>query len=184
MRTLTLIPTPQQINPVSTATSRPGPHGARHAPGKPSPFSRARRAATELTPESIERIAQRVAHLLRHEPQATDDPPAPSQDLMDAAQLAKHLGLTRSWVYEHAHQLGAIQLGDGPRPRLRFDSTLAQEALQARRRRSGPEPAKVPQRLGRPRRRTPSTTVPLLPIHEPRARSICAQGPLTNRRNR
>jgi excisionase family DNA binding protein len=48
MRTLTLIPTPQRINPVSTATSRPGPHAARHAPVKPSPLSRVRRAAVRF----------------------------------------------------------------------------------------------------------------------------------------
>jgi hypothetical protein len=175
MRTLTLIPTPRHTNPVSAVTPRPWSRAARRQPAGQSPFGRVRRAAAELTPETIERIAQRVVHLLRQEPQATDGDATAPQDLMDAGQLAKHLGLTRTWVYEHANQLGAIQLGDGPRPRLRFDPTLAQEALRARRRRGESEPAKMPPRPGRPRRRPTSTSAPLLPIHEPRARSICAR---------
>jgi hypothetical protein len=37
------------------------------------------------------------------------------------AELARVLGVDREWVYEHSHQLGAIRLGNGLRPRLRFD---------------------------------------------------------------
>lgn len=176
MRTLTVIPTPRHTNPPPTAvTPRPWPQAARRAPVKQGPLGRVRRAAAELAPETIERIAQRVAQLLRHEPPPLDDDratvPAAQRDLMDAEQLAKHLGLTRAWVYEHANQLGAIQLGDGPRPRLRFDPALAREALRARRHRSGPAstPARAP---GRPRGRSTTTSVPLLPVHEPRTRGI------------
>ena len=175
MRTLTVIPTPQHTNPPPTAvTLRPWPQAARRAPVKHSPLSRVRRAAAELAPETIERIAQRVAQLLRHEPQPLDDRPAASRDLMDAGQLAKHLGLTRAWVYEHAQDLGAIQVGNGPRPRLRFDPTLAREALRARRHRSDQsEPTKALARPpGRPRRRPTTMSVPLLPVHEPRTRGI------------
>ncbi len=179
MRTLTVIPTPQHTNPPPTAvTTRPWPQAARRAPVKQSPLGRVRRAAAELAPETIERIAQRVAQLLRHEPQPLDADratmPAARDDLMDAGQLAKHLGLTRAWVYEHAQDLGAIQVGNGPRPRLRFDPALAREALRARRYRSdqsGPTKALAhPPR--RPRRRSTTTSVPLLPVHEPRTRGI------------
>jgi len=175
MRTLTVIPTPQHTNPPPTAvTLRPWPQAARRAPVKHSPLSRVRRAAAELAPETIERIAQRVAQLLRHEPQPLDDRPAASRDLMDAGQLAKHLGLTRAWVYEHAQDLGAIQVGNGPRPRLRFDPALAREALHARQGASDAQPVKAqPQtRPGRPRRRPATTSVPLLPVHDHRTRGI------------
>lgn len=47
--------------------------------------------------------------------------PAASAGLVDAAGLATYLGVSREWVYDHAEQLGARKLGDGPRPRLRFD---------------------------------------------------------------
>jgi len=171
MRTLTVIPTPQHINPPRVAASRPWPRITRRAPVKQDPLRRVRRAAAELAPETVERIAQRVVQLLRHESQPLDDRPTASRDLMDAGQLAKHLGLTRAWVYEHAQDLGAIQVGNGPRPRLRFDPALAREALRAHRHRSGPAstPARPP---GRPRRRPTATSVPLLPVHEPRTRGI------------
>jgi hypothetical protein len=94
--------------------------------------------------------------------------------LLTAEQLARHLGLNRAWVYEHATELGAIQLGNGPRPRLRFDAQLAAQALQGRRRRN--EPAAVEKPQPRPtRRRRPPTTVPLLPVHEPRTRGLFAR---------
>jgi hypothetical protein len=47
--------------------------------------------------------------------------------LVDAGELAGLLGVARSWVYEHADELGVIRLGDGARPRLRFDADLARE---------------------------------------------------------
>jgi predicted DNA-binding transcriptional regulator AlpA len=40
---------------------------------------------------------------------------------VDAAAVAAVLGVERSWVYEHADELGARRLGSGPRARLRFD---------------------------------------------------------------
>lgn len=39
---------------------------------------------------------------------------------VDAAEMARRLDVTREWVYEHAHELGAVRIGHGPRPRLRF----------------------------------------------------------------
>jgi hypothetical protein len=41
--------------------------------------------------------------------------------LVDAKTVAAALGVTRSTVCEYADRLGARRLGDGPRPRLRFD---------------------------------------------------------------
>jgi hypothetical protein len=151
-------------------------------PGSPRPsgrWARARRAAADLTPQAIEQVAQRVAQLLRHEPPspagAQDDTHTARARLLTADQLARHLGLNRAWVYEHAAELGAIQLGDGPRPRLRFDAQLAAQALQARRRRNEPTAAgEKPHPRPTRRRRTPSN-VPLLPVHEPRTRGIFAR---------
>jgi hypothetical protein len=162
MRTLTLTPSPRNTSPP------PAP--------VPGPLARVRRAAAEIAPETIERIAQRVVQLLHHQTEAHDDGSNIPRDLMDAGQLAKHLGLTRAWVYEHAQQLGAIQLGDGPRPRLRFDPQTATQALHARQHRSEPEPAKADgPRPGRPRRHRAPASVLLLPIHEPRTRGILAR---------
>jgi hypothetical protein len=139
-----------------------------------------RRAAAELTPDAIEQIAQRVAQLLRHgEPGQAAEP----SELLDAGQLARHLGVTRAWVYEHANELGAIALGSGPKPRLRFDPEIAAQALTERRRRPAPAaPSSAPQApsAGRPRRRLPAA-VPLLPVHQPATRRILSRFALARR---
>ena len=43
--------------------------------------------------------------------------PAQADSLVDAAEIARLHGKTRSWVYEHAGELGAVSLGSGPRSR-------------------------------------------------------------------
>jgi hypothetical protein len=50
--------------------------------------------------------------------------------LLDATAVARMLGVTRGWVYEHAAELGAIRLGAGARPRLRFDPLRVGSALE------------------------------------------------------
>ena len=69
----------------------------------------------------VDAIAARVIDLLRGEPQRSS--------LVDARRLADALGVDRSWVYEHADELGAIRVGSGPKPRLRFDRDRALEAF-------------------------------------------------------
>jgi hypothetical protein len=68
-----------------------------------------------LHPDDIDRIAQRVAAVLV-EGAAVHQPAR----YVDAAALARTLGVERSWVYAHADELGAVRLG-GPGGRLRFD---------------------------------------------------------------
>jgi len=162
----------------------PDPHTPRPQGRASGRWGRVRRAAAELTPEAIEQIAHRVAELLRHSQPEQTAGPGGSGQLLDAGQLACRLGVTRAWVYEHANELGAITLGDGPRPRLRFDPQIAAQALQVRRRPqpAAPAPAAETARPGRPRRR-PQSTVPLLPVHEPRARRILSRF-ITPRRSR
>jgi hypothetical protein len=78
----------------------------------------------KLAPEVIDAIARRVIELL---PRGVVAP----AELVDAAELARRLGVERSWVYTHAIQLGAIKLGNGRRPRLRFDPQVAIERIRA-----------------------------------------------------
>jgi hypothetical protein len=52
--------------------------------------------------------------------------------LVKAAIIAKALRVSRDWVYAHAEGLGGQRLGDGPRPRWRFDLDLALERYAAR----------------------------------------------------
>ncbi len=106
-----------------------------------------------LAPEAIEAVAHRVVELLR------DEPTSPDQRLVDATELAEILSVSRATVYEHATELGAVRIGDGKRPRLRFNVATALIAWQ----RCAPRHEPAPERTT-PRRRTTSRTAELLPI--------------------
>jgi hypothetical protein len=88
-----------------------------------------------LDAEDIEQIARCVADRLREEiarvassaaEHAASDPAA---RLVDAATVARMLGVERDWVYAHADALGAVRLG-GPQGRLRFDLVAMAERLK------------------------------------------------------
>lgn len=82
--------------------------------------------AFELDPAVIEEIADRlsgaivarIVEVLREEglsPRRSE-----TTAWLDAQEVAQRLGVSREWVYEHADELGALRIGSGPRPRLRF----------------------------------------------------------------
>jgi hypothetical protein len=68
----------------------------------------------------VERLAVRLRGLA----------PGETEPLVDAAEIARLHGKTRTWVYEHAGELGAVRLGSGPRPRLAFSPTRVAERLK------------------------------------------------------
>jgi hypothetical protein len=110
----------------------------------------------ELSESSIEAIATRVVELLESRQIRSG--------LVDAAELARRLGVTRTWVYEHPKELQAIRLGKGPCPRMRFDRIEAEAALKSAQ--AQPEPP--PMAYQRPRRRRPrASSIPLLPVDPP-----------------
>jgi len=118
-----------------------------------------------LHPDEREAIAHRVAELLRDEVVACSGPePA---HLLTAAEVAKRFGVSREWVYEHKARLGAVALGDGRRPRLRFDPVRVAEALDKGAATSAPAQADAATvDASRRRRRGPRATrsdPPLLP---------------------
>jgi hypothetical protein len=102
-------------------------------------------SGASFDPELAETIARRVVELLRGK--EAEERPA---RLVDAATLARELGVEREWVYAHAEQLGAVRLG-GPHGRLRFDRHEVGKRL------GGAKPAtwRPPRRA--PRRHRPST---------------------------
>lgn len=111
-------------------------------------------ALTDLSAGAIEAIARRVVDLLRSEPPRPATAPG-GEPLLTAAEVARWWGVERSWVYQHALRLGVIRLGDGTRPRLRFDPALVARRLG--------EPART---RGSQARQSPRIDVntPLLPI--------------------
>ena len=88
------------------------------------------------------------------------------EPLVGVRELAEYLAVQPSWIYEHADELGARRLGNGPRARLRFSLAEADERLStcsAGRESPSLEPA--PEGASRPRRRRRmGTNVELLPI--------------------
>jgi hypothetical protein len=87
-----------------------------------------RPTVVRLHPESIERIALRVAVLLARRPSERRAPEEPH--LLTASEVSKRYRVHRGWVYAHAQELGAIPIGDGTRPRLRFDASQVARRLR------------------------------------------------------
>ncbi|UJA20193.1 hypothetical protein HJD18_08165 [Thermoleophilia bacterium SCSIO 60948] len=84
--------------------------------------------------------------------------------LVDAATLARRLGVSRDFIYRHADELGALHLpsqGDSGRPRLRFEPDTAAAALRRVQGPAGDASRSTPART----RRSPYP-VPLLEIKE------------------
>jgi hypothetical protein len=50
-----------------------------------------------------------------------DELQAPGLEVGNAGELAQMLGVARSTAYGHAEELSALKVGNGARPRLRFD---------------------------------------------------------------
>jgi len=90
----------------------------------------------KLDPQVVDAIARRVVELLEKKG-------LQRRELVDAAELARILGIERSWVYAHAIELGAVKLGSGSKPRLRFDPEVAARVLQ----KVGEGPADPPARV-------------------------------------
>jgi hypothetical protein len=121
---------------------------------KPSVDPPAPSAALRLAPEDVEAIAQRVAELMGSRARI---------GLVDVDEICRRFRVSRTWVYEHARELGAIPLGQtggGRRPRLRFDLERATRAIEQM---SG-EPDAVEPRHGprKPRRHDAPADVKLI----------------------
>lgn len=124
---------------------------------------RTARSGVVVAPSSVEAIALRVAEILR-DPQTQ---PA-AGPFVDASELAQMLGVSRRTVYQRAGELGAIRVGTGRRPRLRFDPACATTPTPPA------APAAAPRRAAR-RTRTahasrPVELLPFRPEPAPRKR--------------
>lgn len=113
-------------------------------------------ARIKLDPEVVDAIARRVVELL-------DQRGLRKRELVDATELARRLGIERSWVYSHAIELGAVKLGTGARPRLRFDPEIAARFLRKAPKGPAAPPARSGERAGQPHRSS-GPKVSLLPV--------------------
>ena len=90
------------------------------------------RGASVAERQFIDAVARRVVELLESGrgkgPSASSDA---GGECLTVGQVAERYCVSRSWVYAHQRQLGAIRMGSGPRPPLRFDSHVVAEAIAA-----------------------------------------------------
>jgi len=118
--------------------------------------SEALRLSTKTIEVLADQVAERVAERLRQDGTVAS--------MVSAAEVARRFGISRDYIYDHADELGAVRLGDGPRARLRFDSTKVAARLA--------KPASPPSSANRKTTRTPrrhprpARRVPLLPVGE------------------
>jgi hypothetical protein len=134
-------------------------HGTASAPGSVDVV--VEEVVVRLAPDQLVELADLVAERLR----AAVMTPAVLR-LVDAQVVAEAIGMTAAWVREHGVELGGQRLGDGPRPRWRFDLEKAVAAWVAR---SSSERSQVAEALpsasSRQRRSSHVASVPdLLPI--------------------
>jgi predicted DNA-binding transcriptional regulator AlpA len=102
--------------------------------------------------DHVQAIAEAVADVLAERGLVVYAGPSPSARILKVAEVARLLGRSAAWVYEHAAELGAIRMGSGPRARIGFDVATIEQwkrdhqtpARQTRRPRRQPRRATVP----------------------------------------
>ena len=78
-------------------------------------------------------------------------------ELWTARRLAAHYAVGVRFIYGHAEELGAIRLGAGPSPRLRFDPAVVRERWAG---------VNAPPPVARTRRRRPTSRLHVVPTDE------------------
>jgi predicted DNA-binding transcriptional regulator AlpA len=69
----------------------------------------------------VREIAEAVVDLLADRSLVVYAGPTPAARVLKAREVARLLGRSLPWVYEHATELGAIRMGSGPKARIGFD---------------------------------------------------------------
>ena len=109
--------------------------------------------AEKTTEVAAEEIARRVADLVA-------DRILEPLRLVDTQTVARSLAVSEEWVREHAAELGAVRVGDGPKGALRFDVARVRAALEHRRLE---RPKDRPRRRPRQRRQSPGLAPAAVP---------------------
>jgi hypothetical protein len=109
---------------------------------------------TRLDPTDIELIARCVVELLREHSEVDQAEAAlDTTEWLSTAEAAELTGMSRDWIYRNQVKLGVKQMGDGPKPRLRF-SRFKVEAAFHQGEVARPDPRAKPSRSDpKPRRR-------------------------------
>ena len=124
-------------------------------------------SAPRLHPDDLEFLADLVAERVVAR-LSEDRRPDEEERLLTAAEVARRFRVSPEWVRENAERLGALRLGNGPHPRLRFDPARVAEELSVRPVRGRSDaPDRPPERVSRRRRgRGSGKRTGLLPVFE------------------
>jgi hypothetical protein len=123
------------------------------------------RAPAEYDNDALDRLADLIADRVAARLGALTPEPGTSEALVDAGEIARLHGKTRSWVYEHAGELGAVRLGSGPRPRLGFSpERVARQLREVEEPVPTALPEPVPPRRRRHRAGRTATGAPMLHV--------------------
>jgi predicted DNA-binding transcriptional regulator AlpA len=116
----------------------------------------------ELTPDdrAIRDLAEALVDVLEERGLlASKD--LPPDRVLNVADIAKLLGRSRHWVYEHAAELGAFRFTTGPRGRIGFDRDEIERWKRDRQSERHIQPP--PRKPRRSRQRTGAASVELIP---------------------
>jgi predicted DNA-binding transcriptional regulator AlpA len=116
----------------------------------------------------VRAIAEAVVDILGERGLVVYAGPSPSTRVLKVCEVARLLGRSAPWVYEHATELGAIRMGNGPKARIGFD--LATIEQWKRDHQLAPGEARKPAQ-GRPRRSAIPTGGNLIPYEPARYRA-------------
>jgi hypothetical protein len=123
------------------------------------------RDSADYDDDALDRLADRIADRLAVRLARLAPTHAQPEPLVDAAEIARLHGKTRSWVYEHAGELGAVRLGSGPRPRLAFSpARVAAQLETVDKPATTPLPEPAPPRRRRQRASRTAKGAPLLHV--------------------
>jgi hypothetical protein len=90
------------------------------------------RRASAAESHFIDAVARRVVELLESgRGSGTSAPRDERGECLTVAQVAERYCVSRSWVYAHQRELGAIRMGSGPKAHLRFDAYRIAKAIAA-----------------------------------------------------
>jgi predicted DNA-binding transcriptional regulator AlpA len=116
----------------------------------------------------VQAIAEAVVDLLADRGLVVYAGPSASARVLRVREVARLLGRSAPWVYQHAIELGAIRMGNGPKARIGFDLATIEEWKRAHQ--LGPSEARRQTRR-RPRRSAISTGANLIPYEPSRDRA-------------
>ena len=86
-------------------------------------------APERLHADDLDALGDRVAERLATFLPALADAAHQAHGTVDVAIVARELGMSETWVYRHADELGVERRGNGPKARLRFDLERARAAF-------------------------------------------------------